>query len=43
MSRAAEMTGEASTQLTGLSASLTQQAGDLQAEVQAFIKDVRAA
>ena len=41
--RAAEMTGEASTQLMGLSASLTQQAGDLQAEVQAFIKDLRAA
>jgi methyl-accepting chemotaxis protein len=43
VARAAEMTGQASTQLMTLSASLTQQSSDLQHEVQAFIKDLRAA
>ncbi|MBP2158004.1 MULTISPECIES: methyl-accepting chemotaxis protein [Asticcacaulis] len=41
--RAAELTGEASTQLMALSASLTQQSSDLQQEVVAFIRDLRAA
>ena len=41
--RAAEMTGAASTQLMGLSGSLTEQAGDLQKEVQHFVKELQAA
>ena len=41
--RAAEMTGAASTQLMGLSGSLTEQAGDLQKEVQHFVKQLQAA
>ena len=41
--RAAEMTGAASTQLMGLSGSLTEQASDLQKEVQHFVQQLRAA
>ncbi|ESQ93652.1 methyl-accepting chemotaxis protein [Asticcacaulis benevestitus] len=41
--RAAEMTGAASTQLMGLSGDLSEQAGDLQKEVQNFVKSLRAA
>jgi methyl-accepting chemotaxis protein len=41
--RAAEMTGAASTQLMGLSGDLSEQAGDLQQEVQNFVKNLRAA
>ncbi|CAL4866201.1 hypothetical protein MMA231_00439 [Asticcacaulis sp. MM231] len=40
--RAAEMTGAASTQLMGLSGHLTDQAADLQQEVQAFVAQLRA-
>jgi len=41
--RAAEMTGAASTQLMGLSGNLSEQAGDLQKEVQNFVKQLQAA
>ncbi|MFT4076785.1 MAG: methyl-accepting chemotaxis protein [Asticcacaulis sp.] len=41
--RAAEMTGAASTQLMGLSGSLTEQAASLQQEVAAFVHQLRAA
>ncbi|MDV6331802.1 HAMP domain-containing methyl-accepting chemotaxis protein [Asticcacaulis sp. 201] len=41
--RAAEMTGAASTQLMALSGNLSAQAGDLQKEVQAFVRQLRAA
>jgi len=41
--RAAEMTGAASTQLMGLSGSLSEQAGDLQKEVQDFVRQLQAA
>ncbi len=41
--RAAEMTGAASTQLMGLSGSLSEQAGDLQKEVQHFVKQLQTA
>ena len=41
--RAAEMTGAASTQLMGLSGSLTEQASDLQKEVQHFVKQLQTA
>jgi methyl-accepting chemotaxis protein len=41
--RAAEMTGAASTQLMGLSGSLSEQAGDLQDEVRAFVSALQAA
>ncbi|MFT4076784.1 MAG: methyl-accepting chemotaxis protein [Asticcacaulis sp.] len=41
--RAAEMTGAASTQLMGLSGDLSEQAGDLQKEVQNFVKQLQAA
>ena len=41
--RAAEMTGAASTQLMGLSGSLTEQAGDLQKEVQHFVRQLQTA
>ncbi|MBS9477689.1 methyl-accepting chemotaxis protein [Ancylobacter radicis] len=40
--RAAEMTGAASTQLSSLSSSLSQQAGDLEREVAEFVKNLRA-
>jgi len=41
--RAAEMTGAASTQLMGLSGSLTEQASDLQKEVRHFVKQLQTA
>ncbi|MDI7776668.1 HAMP domain-containing methyl-accepting chemotaxis protein [Asticcacaulis sp. EMRT-3] len=41
--RAAEMTGAASTQLMGLSGSLTSQADSLRAEVESFVTQLRAA
>jgi methyl-accepting chemotaxis protein len=41
--RAAEMTGAASTQLMGLSGNLSDQAGDLQKEVQSFVKQLQTA
>jgi methyl-accepting chemotaxis protein len=41
--RAAEMTGAASTQLMGLSGSLTEQAGELQSEVKAFVAQLQSA
>ncbi|HWU48991.1 MAG TPA: HAMP domain-containing methyl-accepting chemotaxis protein [Asticcacaulis sp.] len=41
--RAAEMTGAASTQLMGLSGSLSEQAGDLQTEVRNFVQSLQAA
>jgi methyl-accepting chemotaxis protein len=41
--RAAEMTGAASTQLMGLSGSLSEQAGDLQKEVQHFVRQLQTA
>jgi methyl-accepting chemotaxis protein len=41
--RAAEMTGAASTQLMGLSGCLSEQAGDLQAEVRNFVHALQAA
>ncbi|HTN40903.1 MAG TPA: methyl-accepting chemotaxis protein [Asticcacaulis sp.] len=41
--RAAEMTGAASTQLMGLSGSLSEQADDLQKEVQHFVRQLHAA
>ena len=41
--RAAEMTGAASTQLMGLSQSLSGQAGDLEKEVAVFVADLRRA
>jgi hypothetical protein len=40
--RAAEMTGAASTQLMGLSGSLTDQAQSLQVEVSSFVQKLRA-
>ncbi|MGN6422124.1 MAG: methyl-accepting chemotaxis protein [Asticcacaulis sp.] len=43
VNRAAEMTGAASTQLMGLSGHLTSQAGDLRAEVETFVQQLRAA
>lgn len=41
--RAAEMTGAASTQLMGLSGSLSEQAGDLQTEVRNLVQSLQAA